>query len=131
MKPMVRLIVLFATLLLLTGVSFANGDCYYYEYVYTNLDREETDTWCAELCFNSGTYSEFCESGNMILFFDSMKKQALLYSTNTTPPYQEVGYLKFHGDQLHVFTGIFYCTGAFQERFFVRGHKVDYCENQY
>ena len=129
MKTMVKLTVLMATLLLLTGVAFANGGpCYYYEYVWTDLNPPFTsDTSCTELCFNygdhTGTYSNFCGSGDLVLFFDPMNKQALLYATGIYP---EVGYIKFHGDSLHVFTGIEYCE--YNGRFQIRGHKVDGCK---
>jgi hypothetical protein len=134
MKIMVRLIVLMATLLLLNGVSFANGDCYDYEYIRTNLDNPDNQiTDCIELCFNegdnSGTYANFCGgSGNLVLFFDSMNTQALLYSTSPGP-HMEIGYLKFHGDWLHVFTAIIYCSNpGGNYRYGVRGNKADECK---
>ena len=67
MKIIVKLTVLFTTLLLLTGVSFAIGDdCHIYEYIRTNLDNPDHPiTDCIELCFNEkgdnlGTYANFC-----------------------------------------------------------------------
>jgi hypothetical protein len=74
-------------------------NCYYYEYTYTSLDNpEDSGPSCTELCFNygdnSGTFAGLCNSfGNLVLFFDSMKKQALWYSTSTP----SLGFLKFHG----------------------------------
>jgi hypothetical protein len=127
MKMIVKLVVLLATLLLLTGVAFAEPPCAYYEYSYTGLDNPDTGITCTELCFNygesNGQYSSFCEYyGSLALFFDSMNKEALAYSINN-----DVGYLKFHGDRLYIFNGIFSCGGG--SRFEVRGHKVDSCEN--
>ena len=129
MKIMVKLTVLMAFLLLLTGVAFAGSNCHDYEFDWTDLDNPEmSGTYCVELCFNygdqSGNFSGFCEAdGNLVLFFDSMKKQALWYSTSTP----SVGFLKFHGSKLHVFNGITYCVNGMESRFEVRGHKVDSC----
>ena len=126
MKTMVKLTVLLATLLLLAGVAFAGTPCDSYEFRYTDLDNPgSSGTWCVELCFNyeeqSGAFLGFCDMGvpgNLVLFFDSMKKQALMYNPVT------VGYLKFHGDRLFIFTGIEDCDGT---RYEIRGHKVDEC----
>jgi hypothetical protein len=119
---MIKLTVVLATLLLLTGVAFATGDCSLYEFHYTWLDDPEiSGTWCVELCFYSGYYYGFCDltTGDLELFFDSMKKQAL-FSNN----YDVNGYLKFHGDNLFSFTGIEDCDGY---RYEIRGHKVEEC----
>jgi hypothetical protein len=130
MKTMVKLTVLMAFLLLLTGVAFAGSNCHDYEFDWTDLDNPGmSGTWCVELCFNygdqSGNFSGFCEAdGNLVLFFDAMNKQALFYATSTSI-YPNVGYLKFHGDWLHVFTGIMFCDIGY--RYEVRGHKVDEC----
>ena len=123
MKIMVKLGVLLATLFLLTGVAFAKNPCSCYEITCTNLDIDMVVAdHPVELCFDtyedSGHFTGLCDSkGEMSLFFDSMKKEALAYSENN--PY---GYLKFHGDDLHVVTGIGYCAGY---RWELRGHKVD------
>jgi hypothetical protein len=129
METMVKLAVLLATLFLLTGVAFAQGVCDYYEYTYTGLDDPfETGMSCTQLCFNYGEpygmYTLFCGYyGNLTLFFDSMNKEALAYSINN-----DVGYLKFHGDRLYIFNGIFYC-GSGGYRYEVRGHKVESCDH--
>jgi hypothetical protein len=123
MKMMVKLAVLFATLLLLTGVSFA-ADCddYCYEVTTTDLDDPtHTHTGCIALQFcddNTGyIYGPF--GTNMSLFFDSMKDQVLGYD-----PLEPscVGYFKFHGDNLFILKGIGYCKG---ERHEIKGHQID------
>jgi hypothetical protein len=124
MKTMVKLTVLLATLLLLAGVAFAGSSCDDYEFDYKDLDNpENSGTWCVELCFNYGssTFTGFCDAdvtGNLVLFFDSMKKQALWYAPDA------LGYLKFHGDRLFIFNGIELCGST---RYEIRGHKVDAC----
>jgi len=129
MKMMVKLAVLFATLLLVTGIAFAGGSCYYYEYTYTGLDNpEDSGLWCQEICFdfgnNSGTFDGFCEAGDLSLFFGPtfLNPQALLYSGDTGT---EVGYLTFHGSWFGAFNGIEYCSDG--GRYTVHGHKVDSC----
>lgn len=105
------------------GTAAPRPDCYCYEITCTNLDH---DMVVADhpvvLCFNTyedrGLFSGLCNArGEMSLFFDAMNTQALAYSENN--PY---GYLKFHGDRLHVVTGIGYCL---EDRWTLRGHKVD------
>jgi len=124
MKTMVKLAVLVTILLLLAGVAFATGTtCNCYEYSYTDLDRPEfSSTSTIDLCFNfgdnSGTQYAFCGGGELSLFFDGMIKQALLYSTS---PDSSVGSLKFHGEMLHAFNGIFYC---YPDRFILHGYKI-------
>jgi hypothetical protein len=116
---------------MLTSVALAEPPCDYYAVDYKNLDNpsDTYDDWCVELCFNygdySGTYVNSCGNGNLVLFFDSMNKTALMYSTITE--YSEAGYLKFHGDRLYIFTGIIDCGEGY--RYEVRGHKSDECEN--
>jgi len=126
MKAMVKLAVLFATLLLVTGVAFAGGGCYYYEFSYTGLDDPTNSGQdCAYLCFdgnNSGTFEGFCESGDLSLFLDFLNPTLLLYSGDLNV---EVGYLTFHGSWLNVFNGIIYCSPG--GRYTVHGHKVDNC----
>ena len=116
MKIMVKVAVLFATLLLLTGVAFA-ADCYEYCYAITNTEVDNptnTYTDCAVFQFcddNSGSAG----SVDMSLFFDSMKDQGLFYDSSC------VGYLKFHGDDLYIFTGIGFCSGT---RWMYKGHQM-------
>jgi hypothetical protein len=75
---------------------------------------------CFDIGENDGSFTGLCNAeGQMSLFFDSMKKEALAYSE--TNPY---GYLKFHGDHLYVVQGIGYCAG---DRWELRGHKLESC----
>jgi hypothetical protein len=128
MKMMVKLAVLLATLLLLTTVAFAQSFDYFacYEITYTNLDNpDDKETIFAGFIFdfeaNEGYFEGICgESGNLSLFFDSMRKQALAYSI-----YGSVAYLKFHGDWLNIVTGIAYCNG--NSRYEFKGHQSDKC----
>ena len=75
MKMMVKLTVLLATLLLLTGISFAD-DCRCYSVTCTNLENGMViSDHPVQMCFNyenqEGTYEGFCNTaGNMELFFD-------------------------------------------------------------
>ena len=109
MKIMVKLTVLMATLLLLTGVAFAqpSDDCSCYEITCTNLDTgsvvaDHLVVLCFDMGEKDGSFTGLCNAeGQMCLFFDSMKKEALAYSE--TNPY---GYLKFHGDHLYVVQGM-------------------------
>ena len=121
MKKIVKMAVLLAALLLLTGVAFAD-DCY--EVTCTNLDNGEKLTHYVKIwpdySENEGRFDGFCgEAGDMVTFYDAMKLQALAFSTENNP----LAYLKFHGDYFHVVTGIVYCNGT---RWDIRGHIVDY-----
>jgi hypothetical protein len=127
MKMMVKLAVLMGALLLLTGLAFSqstNGlDCVCYSITCTNLDidmvvQDHPVVLCFDRDNDQGLFRGLCDSrGEMSLFFDAMNTQALAYSD--TNPY---GYLKFHGDDLHVVTGIGYCAGYGWK---MRGFKVD------
>ena len=121
MKKMVKIAVLLATLLLLTGVAFSADECY--EVTCTNLDNGEKlihhVVIYPDYSENEGRFDGFCgEAGNMVTFFDAMKLQALAFSAENNP----LAYLKFHGDDFHVVTGIVYCNDI---RWDIRGHVVD------
>jgi hypothetical protein len=123
MKMMVKLAVLFATLLLVTGVASADW-CSCYEITCTNLD---IDMVIADhpvvICGDPNGDNEFyfnglCNNtGTTITFFDSMKDQMLVYDSSGN-----VGYLKFHGDEGHVVKGIGYCSGF---RWNLRGREAE------
>ena len=121
MRTMMILTVLFATLLLLTGTTFARN-CYCYKTLATNLDNpadSETIHPYPVLCFNDDNTGDIFTSfgmGHMSLFFDSLLKQALGYEDGC------VGYFKFHGSELDVLTGIGYCDG---DRWMLWGHRID------
>ena len=117
MKKMVKMAVLLATLLMLTGVAFAD-ECY--EITCTGLDYQFELTHNVYFDTDSGSFDGLCAtSGNMSLFYDSMNLQAIMQGSSID------GYLKFHGDDFHVLKGIVYCMGG---RFKVRGHIIDYDE---
>jgi hypothetical protein len=118
MKTMVKLTVLIATLLLLTGGAFAgpppltNCNCYYLS--GNALDYGGLMGNPVLLCFlpnNQGRYGGFCgQTGNLSLFFDQDPVQALGYNPLSQSP--EEGYLKFHDSRLTVFNnGIWDCDG--------------------
>jgi len=125
MKMMVKLAVLIATLLLVTGVSFA-ANCWQYCYEVTVIDLDDptnTHTALIGLSFcddNTGTITSPFGT-NMSLFFDSMRDQALGYDPSDPSC---VGYFKFHGDDLYIIKGIGYCEG---ERHNILGHKSEGC----
>ena len=72
MKKIVKMAVLLATLLLLTGVAFAD-DCY--EVTCTNLDTgyKITHPVYIDVYSNPGRFDGLCATdGNLTKFFDSM-----------------------------------------------------------
>ena len=127
MKTMAKLIVLLATLLLLTGVAFAvNGEhCSCYAITLTYLENPENNgTIPVYICFDSdnvGTISDLCHGSDLYMFFDSMNEQALTSLSNAGFC---AAYLKFHGDNQYVVTGIIVNDTG---RATFRGHKVESC----
>jgi hypothetical protein len=127
MKPIIKLGVLFATLLLLTGVAFAtNGEhCSCYAITLTYLENPENNELIpVYICFDSdnvGTISDLCHGSDLYMFFDSMNEQALTYLSNAGFC---AAYLKFHGDDQYVVTGIIVNDLG---RATFRGHKVESC----
>jgi len=122
MKTIVKLAVLLATLLLLTGVASAQWcDCY--EITCTDLDHPLVITHIVQLCFdpenNEGSFQGICnQAGDMSLFF-GLIDQALAFNPGVT------AYLSFHGSwPLNVVTGDVYCYG---DRWMVWGHVLDRC----
>ena len=127
MKMMVKLAVLLATLSLLTGVTFAD-DCACYEVSGTALDVPATDTSFVKICFDGdnigeiyGLCSRLCTPPEpLFMFFDSMNEQALT-SFAVDSITRCVTYLKFHGNNQYVVTGLV-VSG---DRWTLRGHKTD------
>jgi hypothetical protein len=126
MKMMVKLAVLITTLLLLTSLSFA-ADCDCYEITYTNLDDPTTDRFTSfvRICDSgyplssiAGICDDLCDpSDSLYMFFDSMYDQALISHNAGTC----LAYLKFHGDDRYVLTGLW--VGSYRAT--IRGHKTD------
>jgi hypothetical protein len=129
MKKMLKLTVLLTTLLLLTGVSFAEPQCDCYEVTYTNLDdptQVPPEPSSVRICYSGypvGTVEGLCSQppyqDPLFMFFDSMNEQALTSRESC------VAYLKFHGDDQYVLTGLTF-GGVY--RYTIRGHKVDESE---
>jgi hypothetical protein len=123
MKTIVKLAVLVAALLLLTGVASAQlmGSCSCYKVTCSDLDRPLVITHYVVLCFdfedNEGEFSGLCnEEGGMSLFF-GLIKQALAFNPDVT------AYLNFHGSwPLNVVDGDVYCYG---DRWKAWGHVTD------
>ena len=117
---MVKLAVLLATLLLLTGVAFAiDGGiyCECYKIDYTGLDSIYTGFQYYQICLNYEGHSGNSEGCYLSLFFDGLSKQVLASCPGC------VASFKFHGHNNNVLTGIEYCeTGG---RFTMWGHIVD------
>jgi hypothetical protein len=115
MKTMVKLTVLIATLLLLTGGAFAgtNPPCNCYILSWNALDNYGPMYGPVLLCSgpnNQGRYGGFCfQTGGLSWFFDQDPVQALGYNPLSESP--EEGYLKFHDSRLTVFNGIWNCDG--------------------
>jgi len=102
---------------MLTGVAFAD-ECY--EITCTGLDYDFQLTHKVYFDTYNGSFDGLCAtSGDLSLFYDSMKLQAITEGSSID------AYLKFHGDDFYVVSGIVYCMGG---RFTVRGHRVDYDE---
>ena len=121
MKMMVKLAVLFSILLLFNGLAFADYGCYCYEVTNTDLeDPSHTWTGFVEICFHEDNvgHTDLCGETEMYMFFDSMRDQALTYHSNAGVC---LAYLKFHGDDQYVVTGIVFGEG----RATFRGHKID------
>ena len=125
MKMMMKLTVLFAALLLLNGVASACwSNSYCYEVTATNLDDPtDIETFIVRLSYDctSGQIDTGGPLGNMSIFFDPMRKQALGYDPSNPSC---VGYFKFHGDEEHVLNGIGYCDGR---RWQLRGLQGNEC----
>jgi len=118
MKTMLKLAVLCAALLLLTGIAFAQGDCECYKITYTNLDNPTDGGWeYDEICLDYENYTgtlDICD----ISLFPGLITQALLYDCPC------VGYFKFHGSDNNVVIGEEYCEDL--ERYTFWGHITDY-----
>ena len=123
MKMMVKLVFLIATLLLISGIAFAGADCSCYEIIKTDLE-DPSHTWAdfVEICFDEDNvgHTDLCGGTEMYMFFDPMREQALTYHSNEGVC---LAYLKFHGDDQYVVTGILFGYGGLRTTF--RGHKID------
>jgi hypothetical protein len=118
MKITVNLMVLYATLLLLTGVAFADGvtSCECYKINYIGLDVVYTGTQYYPICLNYEEHSGTSDGCDLSLF-DGLSKQVVA----TCPGC--VAFFKFHGEDNNVLTGMEYCeTGG---RLLLWGHKTD------
>jgi len=118
MKTMVKLAVLFAVLLLLTGVAFAQ-DCECYKITFTSSDNPaHTATQYDEICLD---YADNIGSifGCDISLFPGLITQGLIFC-----PYPCVGYFKFHGSDNNVITGMEYCEPGIRSTFW--GHITDF-----
>jgi hypothetical protein len=124
MKTMIRLGVLFAGLLLLTGVAFAADDfielCGCYEITATDAhDSSIQETFVASVCLNYETNTglactEF--GGAELSLFPGSILKVLAYGDSC------VGSFKFHGSDKNVITGIGHC---FDEDWRLWGHKIN------
>jgi hypothetical protein len=116
MKTMVKLGVLFAALLLLTGVVFAQGDCECYEIFFTNLDNPFLLTATEEICLDYENHTGTWAGCDLSLFSGSIT-QGLIYDPTCCPTY-----FKFHGNDNNVITAEQACP----ERYRAWGHITDY-----
>ena len=132
MKMMVKLAVLFATLLLLTGVSFAIecnfNECY--EITATEVDNpSHTHTGFVMICLDydakAGEAGSPIGSINLSLFFQPLGLKILAYPGGTPSPLGDcVGAFKFHGSDNNVITGIGFCD---EDRWTIWGHRTEGC----
>ena len=123
MKMMVKLAVLFATFLLLTGVSFAD-DCDCYEVTATEVGSPtHTHSESVEVCLDYGNKTgKVCAPDpyglDLSLFFQPLGLQILAFNEGA------VGSFKFHGSHNNVVTGIGY-FGPENTRWTLWGHKTE------
>jgi len=124
MKTMVILAVLFTSLLIMIGATFANvmGDCECYKIAFTDLDNpaesaSEYEQICLDYANNIGDFA-----GCDISLFPSLITQGL-----ASLPCTCVIHFKFHGNDNNVVTGEQFCSG---ERSIFWGHITDpsHCE---
>jgi hypothetical protein len=123
MKMTLKLTVLLAALLLLSGVGFAGsiGNCNCYEFVWTNLENNISTPYCCEyICLDEANNTGQWGGMDLSLFFDYMRKQALGYDSD---PLTCTAYFKFHGDDYSVVNGIHKCSNS--PRLAFRGVKTD------
>jgi hypothetical protein len=118
MKTMVKLAVLFATLLLLNGIAFAQGDCECYKITFTSSDNPalsetEYDPICLDYGNHNGTF-DICD----VSLFPGLITQGLIYGSCDC-----IGFFKFHGNDNNVITGEAYCGLGIRETFW--GHITD------
>jgi hypothetical protein len=117
MKMVVKLAVLFATWLLLSGIAFAFiGNCACYKVNFTSLDNPaNTETDYEALCLDyEDNTGEFF--GCDVSLFPGLITQGL--AGGGCPC---VGFFKFHGSDNNVITGDWYCG----ERATFWGHITD------
>jgi hypothetical protein len=121
MKMVVKLAVLFATLLLLSGIAFAFiGNCACYKFTFTDLvDPARSATGYVEICLdyenNTGTYGE-CD----ISLFPGLITQGLIGA-----PCACVQFFKFHGSDNNVITGDYQCRFGDESKGTAWGHITD------
>jgi len=123
MKKMIKIAILLATLLLVTGIAFAGsiGSCSCYEAVWTDLDDNTSTPYCCEyICINEGNNTGQWGGMDLYLFFDSMNKKVLGYSSNGDIC---TAYWKYHGDDYSIINGIHKCSNSHRLAF--RGVKTD------
>jgi len=120
MKTIVKLAVLLATLLLLSGASFADS-CYDLNYI--NLDNPTAGIFTGSASVgldygdNTGHACTDLWIGDLNLsLFIGLNLQALAYNDNCT------GFFKFHGSDNNVVNGIITCYGY---RFNIWAHKIE------
>ena len=114
MKMIVKFTVLSATLLLLTGIAFAQGDCECYKVNFTDLDnpaggKTVYEEICLDYANNAGVFG-MCD----LSLFPGLITQGLVYGCPC------VAYFKFHGYDNNVITGEAHCDMG--DRYTFWGH---------
>jgi hypothetical protein len=125
MKIMVKLAVLFATLLLISSVAFAgSGSCGCYEITATAIGNPEiTYTETVEICLNyEEMVGEAYTTGDLgtlpLALFRDLSLNFLAYADYGICG----GSFKFHGSHNNVITGIGYCVDT---HWTIWGHRTD------
>jgi hypothetical protein len=142
MKTMVKLAVLLATLLLLSGAAFAECECYTIN--ATDLDNpEDSCTRDVQICFDFGSHKGIFTSPKYVpfpktvlmplnMYFDAMNRKM----SGSLALFDAVS-LKFHGDSMYVVTGELsstnltkFCGYNGYHRYALHGYRAEMCGEQ-
>jgi hypothetical protein len=97
MKVVVRLAILVAALLLITGVALADQDCKCYKFTLTDMNGSNDkqsyyDVVCLDYAGNSGTITSGAFSMDLTLFFDYFPKYMIGSGSGCVAFYNIIGF---------------------------------------
>jgi len=116
MKMMVKLVVLFASLLVVTGTAFAVSCCedVCYKVTVTGLASTYIGKADWSFCFFDDNLADVCAlspGGPTPLFQVSFFNQNLIDQAISISPVSTGVYMRFHGSEDDIFNGLFYLGG--------------------